>query len=57
MPKITELPLSSGLKNDTIFIVVNSGTGLNLTQTQQVLASDLVAFINNNLTEIHGGEP
>lgn len=55
MSKITQLPLSSGLKNDTIFVVVyNSGS---LVETQQVSASGLLDFIAQYLPEIHGGEP
>lgn len=55
MSKITQLPLSSGLKNDTIFVVVhNSGTNL---ETQQVSASGLLQFISQYVPEIHGGEP
>lgn len=55
MSKITQLPLSSGLKNDTIFVVVHqSGSSL---ETQQVSASGLLDFIAEYIPEIHGGEP
>jgi hypothetical protein len=55
MTKISQLPLSTELKQNTIFIVVNSsGTTF---ENQQVSGSGLLDFIAEYIPEIHGGEP
>jgi hypothetical protein len=56
MPKITELPLASGLANDDFLIMVNENTGSS-PETQKITAENILNFINTNLGIVDGGYP
>jgi hypothetical protein len=56
MPKITELPLASGLTNDDCFVMVNDTAGAS-PETQKITAENILNFINTNLGIVDGGYP
>ena len=56
MPKITELPLASGLTNDDYLVMINDPAGTS-PETQKITAQNILNFINNHLGIVDGGSP